>query len=163
MSEIIGIDLGTTNSLAAYLADDGPRVIPNALDSVLTPSVVGIDKQQKLLVGAAARELQVLQPQSCASLFKRYMGTDWKANLGGRAFTPEELSGLVACNRRSRKTPSSFPGHARRAGSHYRAGLFQRSTTQGHAARRTHRRPARRANPERTDRRGPGLRFPRSR
>jgi molecular chaperone HscC len=95
MSEIIGIDLGTTNSLAAYLGDDGPQVIPNALGSSLTPSVVGVDKQHKLLVGAAAKELQVMHPESCASLFKRYMGTDWKIKLGGRTYSPEELSGLV--------------------------------------------------------------------
>jgi len=66
MSEIIGIDLGTTNSLAAYLADDGPKVILNALGNALTPSVVGVDKQHKLLVGAAAKELQVLHPENCA-------------------------------------------------------------------------------------------------
>src|SRR5580658_723042 len=110
MSEIIGIDLGTTNSLAAYLADDGPRVIPNALGSALTPSVVGLDKEQKLLVGAAAKELQVLHPESCASLFKRYMGTDWKTKLGGRTFTPEELSSLVL--RSLKEDAEALFGHA---------------------------------------------------
>lgn len=95
MSEIIGIDLGTTNSLAAYMTADGPRVIPNALGEPLTPSVVGVDHEKRLLVGAAAKELQVLAPDRCASLFKRHMGSDWKVKLVGRTYSPEELSGLV--------------------------------------------------------------------
>jgi molecular chaperone HscC len=92
MSRIIGIDLGTTHSVAAYMAEDGPRIIPNALGAALTPSIVGLDHEGKLLVGQAARELQVLYPERCAALFKRYMGTDWTATLAGRKFTPEELS-----------------------------------------------------------------------
>src|SRR3954471_3618649 len=95
MDPVIGIDLGTTNSAAAWLADDGPRLIPNALNATLTPSVVGLDDGGQLLVGAAARELQVVHPERCASLFKRHMGSDWTATLGGRTFTPEELSSLV--------------------------------------------------------------------
>src|ERR1700730_11969625 len=95
MSTIIGIDLGTTNSVAASMTPEGPRLIPNALGETLTPSVVGIDPEGKLLVGRAARELQVTHPERCAALFKRYMGSDWKANLVGRSFSPEELSSLV--------------------------------------------------------------------
>jgi molecular chaperone HscC len=92
---IIGIDLGTTNSVAAYMTADGPRLIPNALGDVLTPSVVGIDAEGKLLVGRTAKELQVVEPERCAALFKRYMGSDWSIELGGRKFTPEELSAAV--------------------------------------------------------------------
>jgi molecular chaperone HscC len=92
---IIGIDLGTTNSVAAIMRDHGPELIPNALGEVLTPSVVGIDLQGDLLVGRPAVELQVLHPERCASVFKRYMGTDWTATLEGRKFTPEQLSSLV--------------------------------------------------------------------
>jgi molecular chaperone HscC len=92
---IIGIDLGTTNSAVAYMGDDGPQLIPNALGETLTPSVVGIDDGGKLLVGRAARELQVLQPERCASVFKRRMGTDWSTEIAGRKFSPEELSSLV--------------------------------------------------------------------
>ncbi len=95
MSKIIGIDLGTTNSAAAYMTPEGPRLIPNALGETLTPSVVGVDEEGKLLVGRAARELQVVHPQRCACLFKRHMGSDWSADLGGRKFSPEELSSLV--------------------------------------------------------------------
>jgi molecular chaperone HscC len=95
MDRIIGIDLGTTNSAAAYMTEDGPRLIPNALGSSLTPSVIGIEEDGRLLVGAAAKELQVIHPERCAALFKRYMGSDWTAEIGGRTFNPEELSSLV--------------------------------------------------------------------
>ncbi len=95
MTPIIGIDLGTTNSLVAYLSEDGPRLIPNALGEVLTPSVAGIDRDGKLSVGQAARELQVVAPERCACLFKRYMGSDWKTKIGDRSLGAEELSSLV--------------------------------------------------------------------
>lgn len=95
MDPIIGIDLGTTNSAVAWLADDGPKLIPNALGTTLTPSVVGLDSENKLLVGAPAKEFQVLHPERCTSLFKRHMGSDWIAELPGRSFTPEELSSLI--------------------------------------------------------------------
>jgi molecular chaperone HscC len=92
---IIGIDLGTTNSLVAYMTDLGPKLIPNALGEFLTPSVVGIDDSQQILVGRAAREMQVLEPDSCVGTFKRYMGTDHKLTVAGKTFTPEQLSSFV--------------------------------------------------------------------
>jgi molecular chaperone HscC len=95
MSTVIGIDLGTTNSAAAHMAADGPRLIPSALGEPLTPSVVGLDLDGKLLVGRAAKELQVTHPERCACLFKRHMGSDWQAEFGGRSFGAEELSSLV--------------------------------------------------------------------
>jgi molecular chaperone HscC len=95
MSKIVGIDLGTTNSAVAHLAEDGPRLIPNALGEHLTPSVVGVDPDGNLLVGRAAKELQVVHPERCADLFKRHMGTDRVADIAGKRFGPEELSGFV--------------------------------------------------------------------
>jgi molecular chaperone HscC len=95
MDPVIGIDLGTTNSAVAFLGPDGPEIIPNALGARLTPSVVGVDDSGSVLVGATARELQVVRPDRCALLFKRFMGTDKTVVLGGKTFTPEELSGLV--------------------------------------------------------------------
>jgi len=92
---IIGIDLGTTNSAAAYMSDDGPRLIPNALGQVLTPSVVGFEESGQLLVGHAAKEYQVLQPERCASLFKRQMGSDWTFDVDGKKLRPEQLSSLI--------------------------------------------------------------------
>lgn len=110
MNTIIGIDLGTTNSVAAYLADDGPCIIPNALGEALTPSVVGIDPGGKLLVGRAAKDFQVLHPDRCASLFKRHMGSDWTVRLAGRTFTPQQLSSLIL--RALKEDAEAYFGHA---------------------------------------------------
>jgi molecular chaperone HscC len=95
MSRVIGIDLGTTNSAAAYLSEQGPKLIPNAVGGTLTPSVIGLDEEGKLLVGQAAREYRVTTPARCASLFKRLMGSDQAIQLPGRKFSAEELSSLI--------------------------------------------------------------------
>lgn len=92
---IVGIDLGTTNSLVAAWIDGAPRLIPNALGGVLTPSCVGIDDDGSVLVGAAARERLQTHPQRTASLFKRYMGSARTVRLADRDYRPEELSALV--------------------------------------------------------------------
>ena len=73
---IIGIDLGTTNSLAATWRNGESMLIPNAIGQVLTPSVVSLDERGDLLVGQAARERLSTHPQRTASVFKRYMGTN---------------------------------------------------------------------------------------
>ncbi|MCA9095134.1 MAG: molecular chaperone HscC [Planctomycetaceae bacterium] len=109
MTEIVGIDLGTTNSLVAYLTPDGPQIIPNSLGEPLTPSVVGIDEQGHILVGRTARELQVVRPECCASLFKRLMGTEEKTRIMERTFSPEELSSLVL--RSLKQDAEAFLGH----------------------------------------------------
>jgi molecular chaperone HscC len=95
MDRIIGIDLGTTFSAAAYMSEDGAKLIPNALGDVLTPSIVGVEPGGQVLIGRAAKELQVTQPECCVGVFKRYMGTDWTTELDGKRFTPEKLSSLV--------------------------------------------------------------------
>ncbi len=92
---IIGIDLGTTNSVAAYLSENGPTLIPNALGNFLTPSVVAVDDQDRILVGQSAKDYQVLHPSRCASVFKRYMGMTHDVKLGKHLFTPEKLSSVV--------------------------------------------------------------------
>ena len=92
---IIGIDLGTTNSLAATWRNGESMLIPNAIGQVLTPSVVSLDERGDLLVGQAARERLSTHPQRTASVFKRYMGTNRALTLGERDFRPEELSALV--------------------------------------------------------------------
>jgi len=92
---IVGIDLGTTNSLAAYWDGGAPRLIPNSLGTYLTPSCVSLDEDGAVLVGRAARERLQTHPGRTASLFKRHMGTDRELLVGGRTFRPEELSALV--------------------------------------------------------------------
>ncbi len=92
---IIGIDLGTTNSLVAYYTEDGPVIIPNRLGEKLTPSVVSIDEEENVYVGKTARERMRLYPGSSAAVFKRDMGSDKKYTLGKKEFTAEELSSIV--------------------------------------------------------------------
>ncbi|MEM8943770.1 MAG: molecular chaperone HscC [Planctomycetota bacterium] len=95
MSHIVGIDLGTTNSLCAVFLAEQPRLIPNALGQLLTPSVIGLLEDGQILVGAAAKELQVTQPERCVSCFKRFMGSGETVELGDRTFTAPELSSMV--------------------------------------------------------------------
>lgn len=92
---IVGIDLGTTNSLVAYFGEDGPKLIPNRLGKNLTPSVVSVDEEGNVYVGETARERMSLYPDSVAETFKRSMGTEREYVLSGRHFKPEELSGMV--------------------------------------------------------------------
>lgn len=92
---IVGIDLGTTNSLVAVWRDGAPQLVANALGSFITPSVVGLDDDGQVLVGQVARERLQTHPQLTTSLFKRYMGSAHEVRLGKRTFRPEELSALV--------------------------------------------------------------------
>ena len=92
---IVGIDLGTTNSLVAWLSPDGPQLIPNALGEFLTPSAVALDHDGQIIVGRAAKEFQVVEPDRCATVFKRLMGTDRITKVADREFRAEELSSLV--------------------------------------------------------------------
>lgn len=92
---IIGIDLGTTNSLAAYFTEEGPKIIPNRLGKHLTPSVVSVDEKDQIYVGETARERGLLYPGTTASVFKRSMGSTKKFELGHKRFTAEELSSFV--------------------------------------------------------------------
>lgn len=92
---IVGIDLGTTNSLIAVWEGNGPRLIKNSLGEVLTPSCVSIDEDGTILVGRAARERLQTHPELTASAFKRHMGSNKQIRLGKRDFRAEELSALV--------------------------------------------------------------------
>ena len=92
---IIGIDLGTTNSLAAYFTEDGPKIIPNRLGKNLTPSIVSVDENDQIYVGETARERGLLYPGTTAQVFKRSMGSTKKFDLGHKQFTAEELSSFV--------------------------------------------------------------------
>ena len=92
---IIGIDLGTTHSLASYWQDGQARIIPNALGENLTPSCVGVDDDGSILVGQAARERLQTHPNLTTSLFKRYMGSEKVITLGKQNFRPEECSSMI--------------------------------------------------------------------
>ncbi|HEY3806967.1 MAG TPA: Hsp70 family protein [Kofleriaceae bacterium] len=92
---VIGIDLGTTFSLAAALEGGKPVVLPNAVGELLTPSAVSLTDDDTVLIGAPARARVTTHPDRTAVAFKRDMGTDRKLQLGPRTFTPQELSALV--------------------------------------------------------------------
>ena len=92
---LIGIDLGTTNSLVACFRNGRAELIPNRLGSVLTPSVVSIDREGRLYIGEAARERAMVHPLESAAVFKRSMGTERDFQLGSRHFRAEELSSLI--------------------------------------------------------------------
>ena len=92
---LVGIDLGTTNSLVACFRNGQAEVIPNRLGKLLTPSVVAIDNEGMILVGETAREYGLMNPLSVASVFKRSMGTDREFTLNGMTFNAEELSRFV--------------------------------------------------------------------
>lgn len=92
---IIGIDLGTTNSLVATFGAEGPVLIPNALGEVMTPSAVGFGDDGSMLVGRAARDRLLTHPDVTTARFKRYMGTQHEVALGKKSFRPEELSSFV--------------------------------------------------------------------
>ncbi|MDR0210809.1 MAG: molecular chaperone HscC [Pseudomonas putida] len=92
---IIGIDLGTTNSLVAAWDGESARLLPNALGNLLTPSVVGLDEQGQLVVGDIARERLQTHPQLTTALFKRDMGSARETRLGARAYRAEELSAML--------------------------------------------------------------------
>lgn len=92
---IVGIDLGTTNSLVAYYTEDGPKIIPNRLGKNLTPSVVSVDAEGNVYVGETALERMSLYPDTVASTFKRSMGSERDYTLSGKKYRPEELSSLI--------------------------------------------------------------------
>ncbi len=95
MSRVVGIDLGTTNSVVAVLEGGEPTVIANAEGSRLTPSVVAFAKNGELLVGSVAKRQAVSNPDGTVLSIKRHMGTNFKANIGGKTYTPQEISAFI--------------------------------------------------------------------
>ncbi len=95
MGKVIGIDLGTTNSVVAFIEGGEPTVIPNAEGNRLTPSVVGFSKSGERLVGQVAKRQAISNPERTISSIKREMGTDHKVNIDGKAYTPQEISAMI--------------------------------------------------------------------
>lgn len=92
---IIGIDLGTTNSTCCAWKDNELLNIPNALNSLLTPSVVGIDDDKNIIVGQIAKERLLTHPDKTVAVFKRLMGSEHKVKIASNSFSAPELSSLV--------------------------------------------------------------------
>jgi molecular chaperone DnaK len=95
MSKVIGIDLGTTNSVVAVMEGGEPIIIPNAEGSRTTPSVVAFTKDGERIVGQGAKRQAVTNPERTISSIKRHMGTDYKVNIDGKEMTPQEISSMI--------------------------------------------------------------------
>jgi molecular chaperone DnaK len=95
MAKVVGIDLGTTNSVVAVMEGSKPTVIPNAEGSYLTPSVVAFTKNGERLVGQLAKRQAITNPERTISSIKRHMGTDFKVDIDGKSYTPQEISAMI--------------------------------------------------------------------
>ena len=95
MSKIIGIDLGTTNSCVAVMEGGEAVVIPNAEGNRTTPSVVAFSKDGERMVGQVAKRQAITNPDRTVISIKREMGSDYKVNIDGKAYTPQEISAMI--------------------------------------------------------------------
>ena len=95
MAKTIGIDLGTTNSVVAVMEGGKPTVIANAEGMRTTPSIVGFSKTGERLVGQLAKRQAILNPDKTVASIKRHMGEDYKKNIDGKDYTPQEISAMI--------------------------------------------------------------------
>ena len=95
MGKIIGIDLGTTNSCVAVMEGGQPTVIANTEGARTTPSVVAFSKDGERMVGNVAKRQAITNPERTISSIKRHMGSDYKVNIDGKAYTPQEISAII--------------------------------------------------------------------
>ena len=95
MSKIIGIDLGTTNSCVAVYEGGEPIVIPNPEGARTTPSVVAFSKNGERMVGQVAKRQSITNPERTIMSIKREMGTDYKVNVDGKTYSPQEISAMI--------------------------------------------------------------------
>ena len=95
MAKVVGIDLGTTNSVVAVMEGQTPTVIPNSEGSRTTPSVVAFTKTGERLVGQLAKRQAVTNPDRTIKSIKRMMGTDFKVKIDGKDYTPQEISAMI--------------------------------------------------------------------
>ena len=95
MSKIIGIDLGTTNSCVAVMEGGEPVIIPNAEGGRTTPSVVGFSKTGERMVGSLAKRQAVTNHDRTVTSIKRQMGTNYRLNIDGHKYTPQEISAMI--------------------------------------------------------------------
>ena len=95
MGKIIGIDLGTTNSCVAVFEGSEPAVITNPEGSRTTPSVVAFSKSGERMIGQIAKRQAITNPDKTVMSIKRHMGTDYKVDIDGKKYTPQEISAMV--------------------------------------------------------------------
>jgi molecular chaperone DnaK len=95
MAKVVGIDLGTTNSVVAVMEGQSPSVIANSEGNRTTPSVVAFTKTGERLVGQLAKRQAVTNPERTISSIKRFMGTDHKTKIDGKDYSPQEISSMI--------------------------------------------------------------------
>ncbi len=183
MGKIVGIDLGTTNSVVAVMEGGEPTVIANAEGGRTTPSVVGFTKSGERVVGAAAKRQAVVNPENtvfsreaahgpplrrrrdaagprAACRTRSWPGRSDDARVKipqtGKAYTPQEISAMILG--KLKRDAEAYLGETGRQRGDHRAGLLQRQPAPGHQGRRQDRRPRGQAHHQRADGRGPGLR-----
>lgn len=110
MSKIIGIDLGTTNSCVAVMEGGNFSIIPNAEGARTTPSVVNIKENGEIIVGEIAKRQAITNPTSTIASIKTHMGTDYKVNVFGKAYGPQEISAMIL--KKLKKDAEAYLGEA---------------------------------------------------
>ena len=108
MGKTIGIDLGTTNSCVAVVEGGKPVVITNEQGNRTTPSVVAFTKDGERLVGATAVRQAAVNSDRTITSVKRHMGTDWRKNIDGKAYSPQEISAMIL--RKMKEEAESYLG-----------------------------------------------------
>ncbi|MBC7331793.1 MAG: molecular chaperone DnaK [Synergistetes bacterium] len=95
MNKVVGIDFGTTYSAIAFMAGERPEIIPNRRGRRVTPSIVAFSKNGEILVGEPAKNQAILNPERTISSIKRYMGTNYKVEIDGKEFRPQDIAALI--------------------------------------------------------------------
>ena len=176
-SKIIGIDLGTTNSVVAVMEGNDATVVPNSEGNRTTPSIVAFAKNGERLVGQVAKRQAVTNPENTIFSIKRFMGrrfdevseelkmvpyklessgNDVVIKAEGKQFSPQEISAMIL--QKLKQAAEDHLGSTGHQGGHHGAGLLQRRPASGDQGRRQDRRPRGRAAGQRADGRCPGLR-----
>ncbi len=138
MSKVIGIDLGTTNSCVAVMEGGEAVVIPNAEGNRTTPSVVAFSKTGERMVGQVAKRQAITNPDRTISSIKREMGSDYKVDIDGKAYTPQEISAMILQKLKSGRRGVSGPERFR--GGHHRSRLLHGRSASGYEGCRQDRR-----------------------
>ena len=110
MSKIIGIDLGTTNSCVAVMEGGNFTIIPNSDGSRTTPSVVNIKSNGEIIVGEIAKRQAITEPEATVASIKTHMGENYKVNIHGKEYTPQEISAMIL--KKLKKDAEAYLGEA---------------------------------------------------
>ena len=130
MAKTIGIDLGTTNSCVAVIEGGEPVVIPNAEGARTTPSVVAFSKTGERMVGQVAKRQAITNPERTVSSIKREMGSNYKVDIDGRSYTPQEISAMIL--QKLKADAEAYLGETVIQRCYHRAGLLHRCPAPGH-------------------------------